>query len=193
VLVGNKSFVIFEERLGRKIKNQLGELDDNVETIKARAAADGLVQSSCIIKDVKGLYIKALDSRVDYIFEFAKDISLKYSSRKLRTKISKISLKYFPEDLGELYTRLDKLIRFTNSVSATDHIINELRGANTDAINKYWTELDLFIEKRKADKISSRLNKLIIPLFIPIVGALIVNYVSNYYPKTSQNLVISPI
>lgn len=143
-LLNSECLRIFKERLALNVKKELSALDKNIKAEKMRAAAKGLLQSGCMINGVKGLCIKLLESRVDYIFQILNDLPFKYS-RKLGARISEISLKYFPADLGELYTHLDDIIRLANGEHVRDRIFNEVVNANNNEIDRFPNLLDQFL------------------------------------------------
>jgi hypothetical protein len=142
-VINSECLRIFEERLAQTVKNQLAKLDSDIRSGKARAAAKGLALSGSMINEVKGLCIKVLDLRVDYIFEILNDLPFR-CSRMLGTNISKTSLKYFPSNLGEIHTRLDAIIRFTNHELARDTIISVVLEVNNSEIDRLKNKLDQF-------------------------------------------------
>jgi hypothetical protein len=153
-LVNSECLRVFEERLELKVKKQLGELDKNIEADKRLSAGKGL--SGPLINGVKGLCIKVLESRVDYVIEILSDLPFKYSP-ELSARISEISLRYFPADLGELYTRLDSIILFANSERARDSVINNVVDANNTEIDRFRNLLDHFLLTLKSnEKLSIR-------------------------------------
>ncbi len=180
---------IFEESLALKVKKQLGELDKDIEAAKRRAAAKGLAQSGPMINEVRGLCTKVLELRADYIFEILTDLPFRYSP-ELGARISEISLKYFPADLGELYTRLDAIIRFANGERARDTVINKVVDANNTEIDRFRSLLDQFllILKSKDKSVIRRLwehpvwSKVIAGVLLAI-GGLIVKIVWDKLTK----------
>jgi hypothetical protein len=143
-LVKNESLRIFEEMLALNVKKQLNELDKNIEAEKRRAASRGLLQSGAMINGVKGLCVKVLESRVDYIFEILNDLPFRYSP-KIAARIFEISQQYFPSDLGELYTRLDDIIRIANGERVRNRVINNVVDANNTEIIRLRSLLDQFL------------------------------------------------
>jgi hypothetical protein len=143
-LLNSECLKVFEKRLVLKVKKQLSELDKNIEANKRLAASKEILYSGCMINGVKGLCIKVLETRVDYIFEILSELPFKYS-RKLGARISEISLRHFPEDLGELYTRLDDIIRLANGERARDTVINNVVDVNNTELNRFRSLLDQFL------------------------------------------------
>lgn len=150
-MINSECLRVFEERLAQKIKKQLGKLDEDIHSGKARAAAKGLALSGFMINEVKGLCIRVLELRVDYIFEILTDLPFRYS-RMLGASISEISLKYFPANLGEVYTRLDAIIRFTNNERARDSVINKVLEVNNTEIERFRNLLDQFLLNLKINE-----------------------------------------
>lgn len=157
-MVNSECLKVFEERLVLKVKRQLSELDKNIEADKRLAASKGNLLSGCMINGVKGLCIKVLETRVDYIFEILSELPFKYS-RKLGSRVSEISLRYFPSDLGELYTRLDNIIRFTNIEGARVSTINEVVNVNITEIDRFRNLLNQFLLNLKASSKLSPIDK----------------------------------
>ena len=141
-------------------QKQLGILDENIHAMKAQAASKGLLKSGATIKEVKNLCVKVLESRVDYISEILRDLPFKYS-RDLGTKVSQISLKYFPADLGELRTRLEDIIRLANGEHARELVLGEVEGANNTKIRRFRTKLDQFLLTLKKSKKVSTFDKIV--------------------------------
>ena len=171
-MVNSECLRVFEERLGLTIKKQLGELDKNIEAEKGLAASKGNLLSGCMINGVKGLCIKALETRVDYIFEILNDLPFIYS-RKLGARISDISLKYFPMDLGDLYTRLDGIIRLANGERTKDTVINNVVNANINEINRFRILLDQFLITLKINKNSAIRKIWEHPVWSKVIAAVI--------------------
>ena len=151
LLVNSECLKVFEERLVLKVKEQLSELDKNIEADKRLAASEGRLLTGWMINGVKGLCINVLETRVDYILEILSELPFKYS-RKLGARISEISLRYFPADLGELYTRLDNIIRFTNIEGARVSTINEVVNVNITEMDRFRNLLSQFLLKLKNKK-----------------------------------------
>jgi hypothetical protein len=180
---------VFEERLAIKVKKQLVELDKNIEAEKRVAASKGILQSGCMINGVEGLCAKVLESRVDYIFEIMNDIPFKYSP-KLCAMISEISLQYFPSDLGELYSRLDGIIRLANGERARDTVINKIVNINNTETDRLISLLNQFILTLKSKK-NSAIRKLwehpvwskVIAGIILAIGGIIVKIVLDKLTK----------
>lgn len=171
-MINNECLRVFEGRLVLKVKEQLGELDKNIEAEKRAAAAKGLLQSGCMINGIKGLCVKVLESRVDYIFQILNDLPFRYS-HKLGSRISEISLQYFPADLGELYTRLDAIIRFANGERARDTVINNLADVNTNEIGRFRNLLDQFLLTLKNEEKSAIRRLWEHPVWSKVIAGLI--------------------
>ncbi|MDP2046742.1 MAG: hypothetical protein Q8L00_11085, partial [Deltaproteobacteria bacterium] len=92
-----------------------------------------------------------------------RDLPLKYS-RDLDTKISAISLKYFPAELGELHARLDGIIRIARGEHARDIVLNKVAGANKNQIHRFRTQLDHFLLILKTSRLVSTLDKIVFSL-----------------------------
>lgn len=159
-MINSECFRIFEERLALKVKKQLGELDKNIEADKRLSASKGLLQSGAMINGVKRLCVNVLESRVDYIFEILSDLPFKYSS-KIGVKISETSKHYFPSDLGELYHRLDDIIRLANGEHAREHVVNEVLNANNAEIERFQNLLNQFLLNLKTSRKFSAIDKII--------------------------------
>ena len=159
-MINSECLSVVEKRLAQKVREQLDKLDADIESGKRRAASKGLSQSGAMINEVKGFCINVLELRVNYIFDILNSLPFKYS-RKLGVRISEISLKYFPADLGELYTRLDAIIKFANNERARDAIINKVANANNNEIERFLNLLDQFLLNLKASRKYSAIDKVI--------------------------------
>jgi hypothetical protein len=127
-----------------KVREQLEELSNAIRADKMRAASQGCAQSGAMINGVVGRCIDLVKLRAKYVFEILGELPFKYSS-SLRAKILEISLKYFPEDLGEIYTHLDSIIKFANGERARDSFINKVKHANETEIDGFKVLLDQFL------------------------------------------------
>lgn len=195
-MVNSECLKVFEERLVLKVKKQLSELDKNIEADKRLAASKGNSLSGCMINGVKGLCIKVLETRVDFIFEILSELPFKYS-RKLGSRISEISLRYFPSDLGELYTRLDGIIRFVNGERTRDRVINEVVNVNITEIDRFRNLLNQFLLNLKSKKNSAIKGFLEHPVWSKVVSSVIYCifglFVIYIYLCWKYSLLIGPI
>ena len=171
-MISNECLSTFEGMLELKVKSQLGRLDKDIEAARRRAAAKGLLKSGYMINDIKELCINVLESRVNYIFKILHDIPFKYS-RRLGASISQISLRYFPLDLGELYARLDAIIRLANGEHARDSVMKEVVEANNAEIERFHLLLDQFILSLKSKRLSIIRRISVHPVWSAVIAGIL--------------------
>jgi class 3 adenylate cyclase len=140
---------IFEKGLSLKVQDQLCILDADINALKRRAAAKGLLKSGATIREVAGLCKKILESRVEYISDNLHSLPFEYSS-DLGSEILQTCLKYFPTDLSELGVRLEKIIKLAcddpnHETRVRNHILPETTNVNQTEINRLKNYIDRFI------------------------------------------------
>jgi class 3 adenylate cyclase len=133
---------ILEENLVLQVQEQLVLFDRQIRAISKRKAATG--RSGAAIREVMDLFIQILRSRAEHILLTLSTLPFEYSV-DLATKISEISLKYFPTDLGELRPGIEEIIRVCHGNHIRERVFNEIVGANETEIQRFLNGLDRFL------------------------------------------------
>ena len=138
-MANDECFRIVEESLALQVRDQVILFNKQIKAISHRAAATGA--SGAAIREVIDICANILRSRVEYIITTLGTLPFEYSY-DLKTKISGISLKYFPSDFGDLSHGIDEIIRI--GLHSRELVYNEITKANEIEIERLRNELDKY-------------------------------------------------
>ncbi|MGH8563485.1 MAG: hypothetical protein ACREXW_05115 [Gammaproteobacteria bacterium] len=137
------------------VGQQLGQLDDEIQSITNRNASKGMLQSGATIKEVMRACSEQMEARVSFMTTAVQQLPLDYTE-DLRDSLRSLIHYYLPQDLGYISERLDKIVRLAGDEKLVDRVTDDVKANREVAIKRLENEIDQYlIRLKKAAKLST--------------------------------------
>ena len=143
-----ESIGALRERVISRLQQEPKMLDDEIEVISQKNAANGSLRSGKTISETKGAAERLIRSRAEMIFEVSKRLPLTYTS-DLEEKIGNLLDDHFTHGLAGLQVPILNLVRKVGVGNFEDKILGELRAAQMRIVSDLKADFHEYVLRLK--------------------------------------------